>query len=68
MSLPLSAGQRGHRARPETIHAERTKLRTLASTGWLLLGAIALTVMVSATAPASSHPVLARVRSLVHSA
>jgi len=44
MSLALSAGQRSHRAWAETMHAEWTKLRTLASTGWLLAGAVALTV------------------------
>ena len=33
---------------PETLHAEWTKLRTLASTFWLLAGAVALTVAVSA--------------------
>ncbi len=54
MSLPLSAGQRSHRAWPETLHAEWTKLRTLASTGWLLAGAVALTVTVSATAVAAA--------------
>jgi ABC-2 type transport system permease protein len=41
MSLALSAGQRSHRAWAETMHAEWTKLRTLASTGWLLAGAAA---------------------------
>jgi ABC-2 type transport system permease protein len=35
---------------PEALHAEWTKLRTLPSTGWLLLTAIALTVGVSALA------------------
>lgn len=35
MSLALSAGRRSHGAWAETIHAEWTKLRTLASTGWL---------------------------------
>jgi ABC-2 type transport system permease protein len=54
MSLALSAGQRSHRAWAETIHAEWTKLRTLASTGWLLLGAVALTVTVSAAADAAA--------------
>ena len=54
MSLALSAGQRSHRAWAETIHAEWTKLRTLASTRWLLLGAAALTVAVSGTSPMSS--------------
>jgi len=37
----------------ESLHAEWTKLRTLASTGWLLLAAAALTVTVSATAAAA---------------
>ena len=46
MSLAPSMGQRRYRAWAETIHAEWTKLRTLASTGWLLLGAVALTVTV----------------------
>ena len=54
MSLVLSAGQRSHRAWPETLHAEWTKLRTLASTGWLLAGAVALTVTVSAAAVAAA--------------
>jgi ABC-2 type transport system permease protein len=54
MSLALSAGQRSHRAWPETLHAEWTKLRTLASTGWLLAGAVALTVMVSAATVAAA--------------
>src|ERR1700691_3533515 len=38
----------------EALHAEWTKLRTLASTGWLLLGVVALTVGVSAAAVASA--------------
>jgi ABC-2 type transport system permease protein len=58
MSLAVSAGQRSHRARAwawsETIHAEWTKLRTLASTGWLLAGIVALTVTVSAAAAAAA--------------
>jgi ABC-2 type transport system permease protein len=54
MSLALSAGQRSHRAWAETLHAEWTKLRTLASTGWLLAGAVALTVMVSVAAVAEA--------------
>jgi ABC-2 type transport system permease protein len=54
MSLALSAGQRSHRAWPETIHAEWTKLRTLASTWWLLAGAAALTVTVSAATVAAA--------------
>jgi len=36
----------------DALHAEWTKLCTLASTGWLLLGVIALTVAVSAAAAA----------------
>jgi ABC-2 type transport system permease protein len=36
----------------KSLHAEWTKLRTLASTGWLLLAAAALTVAVSAVAAA----------------
>ena len=57
MSLALSAGQRSHRAWPETLHAEWTKLRTLASTGWLLAGAVALTVAVSVAAVAAAAAV-----------
>jgi ABC-2 type transport system permease protein len=38
----------------ETLHAEWTKLRTLASTGWLLLAAAALTVAVSAAVDAAA--------------
>jgi ABC-2 type transport system permease protein len=38
----------------DALHAEWTKLRTLASTGWLLLGAAALTVTVSAAAAAAA--------------
>ena len=37
----------------ESVHAEWTKLRTLASTFWLLLAAAALTVAVSAGAAAA---------------
>ena len=54
MSLALSAGQRSHRAWAETLHAEWTKLRTLASTGWLLAGAVALTIAVSVAAVAAA--------------
>jgi ABC-2 type transport system permease protein len=54
MSLALSAGQRSHRAWAETIHAEWTKLRTLASTSWLLAGVVALTVAVSAATAAAT--------------
>jgi ABC-2 type transport system permease protein len=42
----------GGAALPEALHAEWTKLRTVPSTGWLLLTAIALTVGVSALAAA----------------
>jgi ABC-2 type transport system permease protein len=54
MSLALSAGQHSHRAWAETIHAEWTKLRTLASTGWLLAAVVALTVAVSAATAAAT--------------
>jgi ABC-2 type transport system permease protein len=39
----------------DALRAEWTKLRTLASTGWLLLGAVILTVGVSAAAAAAVH-------------
>ena len=35
------------------LHAEWTKLRTLPGTGWLLLGVVAATVIISATVSAS---------------
>jgi ABC-2 type transport system permease protein len=38
----------------ETLHAEWTKLRTVASTGWLLLGTVVLTVAVSTTGDAAA--------------
>jgi ABC-2 type transport system permease protein len=38
----------------ETLHAEWTKLRTVASTGWLLLAAAALTIGVSAAVDAAA--------------
>ncbi len=38
----------------ESLHAEWTKLRTLTSTFWLLLAAIALTVTASAAAAAAT--------------
>ena len=38
----------------EALHAEWTKTRTIASTGWLLLAAIALTVAVGAAAAAGT--------------
>lgn len=39
----------------EALYAEWTKLRTLAGTAWLLLGAAALTVAVSAALAATTH-------------
>jgi ABC-2 type transport system permease protein len=38
----------------DALHAEWTKLRTLASTGWLLLGVVAFTIAVSAAADAAA--------------
>jgi ABC-2 type transport system permease protein len=37
----------------EALHAEWTKLRTLPGTGWLLLGAVVATVIISATVSAA---------------
>ena len=37
----------------EALHAEWTKLRTLPGTGWLLLGVVAATVIISASVSAS---------------
>jgi ABC-2 type transport system permease protein len=37
----------------EALHAEWTKLRTLPGTGWLLLGVVAATVIISATVSAA---------------
>ena len=54
MSLALSAGQGSHRVLAVTIHAEWTKLRTVASTGWLVAGAVTLTVTVSAATVAGT--------------
>ena len=59
MSLPAAGRSRARygrhaRYRRETLHAEWTKLRTLASTGWLLLAAAALTVAVSTAADAAA--------------
>jgi ABC-2 type transport system permease protein len=39
----------------EALRAEWTKLRTLTSTGWLLIGTVALTVAVSAGVAAATH-------------
>jgi ABC-2 type transport system permease protein len=49
-----AAGANRPRYGRETLHAEWTKLRTVASTGWLLLAAIALTIAVSAATDAGS--------------
>jgi ABC-2 type transport system permease protein len=38
----------------QALHAEWTKLRTLASTGWLLLGAVAVTAAISSAASAAA--------------
>jgi len=59
VSLPaagLSRARYASRARYgiQTLHAEWTKLRTVASTGWLLLGAAVLTVAVSTAADAAA--------------
>ena len=59
MSLPAAAPSRARytgrgRYGSQTLHAEWTKLRTLASTGWLLLGAAVLTVAVSTAADAAA--------------
>ena len=64
MSLPatgltavrLSRARYRSRARhgTQTLHAEWTKLRTVASTGWLLLAAAALTIAVGAAVDAAA--------------
>ena len=59
MSLPSAGRSRARygrhaRYRTETLHAEWTKLRTLASTGWLLLAVPVLTVAVSTAADAAA--------------
>jgi ABC-2 type transport system permease protein len=54
VSLPVAARQEGRlRYGIQTLHAEWTKLRTVASTGWLLLGTVVLTVAVSTTVDAA---------------
>ena len=53
MSLAVAGVSRARYA-SETLHAEWTKLRTLASTGWLLLAAAVLTIAVSAAADAAA--------------
>ncbi len=47
----MSAGQA---AIPDTMHAEWTKLRTVSGTAWLLAGAVAATIAVSAAAVAAT--------------
>ena len=58
MSLPAAGltavGLSRARYGRETLHAEWTKLRTVAGTGWLLLGAAVLTIAVSAAADAAA--------------
>jgi ABC-2 type transport system permease protein len=59
VSLALNAARHsaswlGRRGWTEMVHAEWTKLRTLASTGWLLAGVVALTVLVSMAAVAAA--------------
>jgi ABC-2 type transport system permease protein len=49
-----AAGLSRARYGSQTLHAEWTKLRTLASTGWLLLAVAVLTIAVSAAADASA--------------
>ena len=39
----------------DALHAEWTKLRTLAATAWLLIGAVALTVAVSVAVAVATH-------------
>jgi ABC-2 type transport system permease protein len=59
MAAPAAAARQGHAMRAggadlrDALHAEWTKLRTLASTYWLLLAAAALTIAVSAAVAAS---------------
>ena len=55
MRLPVPASTvAGWLGPPEALHAEWTKTRTMSSTGWLLLAAIALTVAVGAAAAAAT--------------
>ena len=54
MSVPV-AGLSRTRYGSQTLHAEWTKFRTLASTGWLLLAVAVLTTAVSAAADASAN-------------
>jgi ABC-2 type transport system permease protein len=52
--VSLTAAAADRRPFADALHAEWTKLRTLASTGWLLLSVVALTVAVSAGADAAA--------------
>jgi ABC-2 type transport system permease protein len=54
VNLPVSGARLASSGAGLTLHAEWTKLRTLASTGWLLAGVVALTVAVSAAAAAAT--------------
>ena len=63
MTQALPAGQprparrpaRGHGGLKDTLHAEWTKLRTVAGPAWLLAGTVAATVAVSAAATAAAR-------------
>jgi ABC-2 type transport system permease protein len=50
---PGPVARAGGTGLPDALHAEWTKLRTLASTWWLLLAAVALTVVVGAAVAAA---------------
>jgi ABC-2 type transport system permease protein len=50
---PGPVARAGWTGLPDALHAEWTKLRTLASTWWLLAAAVALTVVVGAVAAAA---------------
>jgi ABC-2 type transport system permease protein len=50
---PGPVARAGWTGLPDALHAEWTKLRTLASTWWLLAAAVALTVMVGAAVAAA---------------
>ena len=52
--LPVT-GQVRWMGLPEALHAEWTKLRTLAGTGWLLVAVVAVTVVASAAASAAAR-------------
>jgi ABC-2 type transport system permease protein len=54
VNLPVSGARLASSGAGLTLHAEWTKLRTLASTGWLLAGVVALPVAVRAAAAAAT--------------